>query len=140
LDILDTAGNEDYEMMRDSYLRSGQGFIFLYSIVDADSFKGLEPLIAQMKRVKDAQVQPNHYFRMIIVGNKCDLESSRAVSVEEGRALAEKHQCPFYECSAKSNINVDEVFVELVRLVRQFADHLSSTKGDGKKKGKCNLL
>jgi GTPase SAR1 family protein len=51
----------------------------------------------------------------ILIGNKCDWEEKRAVTEEQGRALAEELGVPFMETSAKSNINVDEAFFSLAR-------------------------
>lgn len=52
---------------------------------------------------------------MVLVGNKCDLESSRQVSTLEGKELAKFFNCPFFETSAKERTNVDECFLALVK-------------------------
>ena len=49
----------------------------------------------------------------ILIGNKCDWEEKRAVSTEQGQALADELGIPFLEVSAKSNINVDKAFYSL---------------------------
>ena len=45
----------------------------------------------------------------ILIGNKCELDTERVVTHAEGEALARKYRMPFFECSAKKDINVDAV-------------------------------
>lgn len=54
---------------------------------------------------------------IIFLGNKCDLVTERTVSTEEAKQLAEKHNLLFYECSAKTSINVLEAFLQLTRKI-----------------------
>ncbi|KAL6044478.1 Ras GTPase [Balamuthia mandrillaris] len=109
LDILDTAGQEEYSVMRDQYIRTGGGFLLVYSIVNRDSFDAMEDFRDQILRVKDS---PN--YPMVLCGNKCDLEDERVISKEEGENLAKKFGCPFFETSAKLRINIEEAFTQLV--------------------------
>jgi GTPase KRas protein len=57
---------------------------------------------------------------MVLVGNKCDLETDRQVSSEEGKDLAKNFGCQFIETSAKQRIHVDEAFFEVVRDIRKY--------------------
>jgi len=75
LDVLDTAGQEEYSAMREQYMRTGEGFLLVYSITSRQSFEEIITFQQQILRVKDKD-----YFPMIVVGNKCDLESEREVS------------------------------------------------------------
>jgi len=77
LDVLDTAGQEEYSAMREQYMRTGEGFLLVYSITSRQSFEEIITFQQQILRVKDKD-----YFPMIVVGNKCDLESEREVSTE----------------------------------------------------------
>ncbi|XP_070980232.1 ras-related protein Rap-2a-like [Oncorhynchus clarkii lewisi] len=110
LEILDTAGTEQFASMRDLYIKNGQGFILVYSLVNQQSFQDIKPMRDQIIRVKRYEKVP-----VILVGNKVDLESEREVSASEGQALAEEWGCPFMETSAKSKTMVDELFAEIVR-------------------------
>ncbi len=77
LDVLDTAGQEEYSAMREQYMRTGEGFLLVYSINARQSFQEIETFQQQILRVKDKD-----YFPIIVVGNKCDLENERQVSTQ----------------------------------------------------------
>lgn len=115
LDILDTAGQEEFSAMREQYMRSGEGFLLVYSVADRSSFDELPRLHRQILRVKDRDE-----FPMLMVANKADLQHQRMVSSEEGQSLARQLKVPYLECSAKLRMNVDLAFHELVRLIRRF--------------------
>lgn len=100
--------------MRDNYYRLGEGFLCVYSITMKDTFNAVHRFYDHILQVKGKDEVP-----LILVGSKCDLESDREVTKEEGKALAEKFSCPFFETSAKTRVNVDEVFEELVRIVQK---------------------
>ncbi|SAL95901.1 hypothetical protein [Absidia glauca] len=114
LDVLDTAGQEEYSAMREQYMRNGEGFILVYSITSRLSFEEISTFYQQIKRVKDKD-----FFPMILVGNKCDLETDRQVSFQEGNDLAKEFGCPFMETSAKQRIHVEDSFYEVVREIRR---------------------
>lgn len=75
LDVLDTAGQEEYSAMREQYMRTGEGFLLVYSITSRQSFEEITTFQQQILRVKDKD-----YFPMVVVGNKCDLEGEREVT------------------------------------------------------------
>lgn len=139
LDILDTAGQEEYSAMRDQYMRTGQGFLIVYSIISRSSFDEVNAFREQILRVKDADRVP-----MVICGNKVDLESERQVTVVEGRDLAKNFGVPFMETSAKTRVNVEESFHELVREIRKSEAKKTAggggKKGGGQKKKGCMIL
>jgi GTPase KRas protein len=115
LDVLDTAGQEEYSAMREQYMRTGEGFLLVYSITSRQSFEEIMTFQQQILRVKDKD-----YFPITVVGNKCDLEGERQVSKQEGEALAKSFGCKFIETSAKSRINVDNAFFDIVREIRRY--------------------
>lgn len=114
LDVLDTAGQEEYSAMREQYMRTGEGFLLVYSINSRNSLEELQSFYEQIQRVKDTENVP-----VLVVGNKCDLEIERQVSYEEGLSLAKSFNSPFLETSAKQRINVEEAFYGLVRSINQ---------------------
>ncbi|GFO44058.1 ras-related protein rap-1b [Plakobranchus ocellatus] len=111
LEILDTAGTEQFTAMRDLYMKNGQGFLLVYSITAQSTFNDLQDLREQILRVKDTDDVP-----MLLVGNKCDLEDERVVGKDQGSSLARMFQCAFLETSAKMKINVLEVCIFFVFL------------------------
>lgn len=114
IDILDTAGQEDYAAIRDNYIRSGEAFLCVYSILEQESLNATEELREQVLRVKnDDKTVP-----FLLVGNKTDLESRRSVSQESAIELARQWGVPYVETSAKTRQNVDQVFIELMRMIR----------------------
>jgi len=113
LDILDTAGQEEYSVMRDQYIRTGGGFLLVYSIANRDTFEAMEDFRDQILRVKDSSTYP-----MVLIGNKCDLEDLRKVSTADGAELAKKFGCKFFETSAKTRLNIEESFEQLVRDIK----------------------
>lgn len=122
--------------MRDQYMRTGQGFLIVYSITSRSSFDEVSQFREQILRVKDADKVP-----MVICGNKSDLESDRQVTAVEGRDLAKSYGTPFYETSAKTRINVEESFFELVREIRRQDVQKQPVGGKKKEKKKgCAIL
>ncbi|EFE29692.1 uncharacterized protein ARB_03033 [Trichophyton benhamiae CBS 112371] len=126
LDVLDTAGQEEYSAMREQYMRTGEGFLLVYSITSRQSFEEIITFQQQILRVKDKD-----YFPIILVGNKCDLEKEREVSQEDGEKLARSFGCKFIETSAKSRINVDNAFYDIVREIRRYNKEMSSYSSGG---------
>eukprot|EP01123_Difflugia_compressa_P014781 TRINITY_DN79_c0_g1_i5.p1 TRINITY_DN79_c0_g1~~TRINITY_DN79_c0_g1_i5.p1 ORF type:complete len:195 (-),score=50.48 TRINITY_DN79_c0_g1_i5:179-763(-) len=112
LEILDTAGTQQFTAMRDLYMKNGQGFVLAYSIIAQSTFNDIPELRDQIVRVKDTENIPT-----VLVGNKCDLADQRVITTEAGEALAAKFNCKFIEASAKTKINVEEIFQTLVRLI-----------------------
>ena len=128
LEILDTAGTEQFTAMRDLYMKNGQGFALVYSLISESTFQDLKLIRNQIVKVKDTEDIP-----MVLVGNKCDLEEKRVVTKEQGQELAKEfNNCHFYESSAKTRVNIDEIFYDLVRQV--------ISKGGVAKKKRCIIL
>jgi len=112
VEVIDTAGQEEYATLRDQWVREGQGFILVYSIASRSTFDRLEVFRQSMLRVK----RQKPIF--MLVGNKCDKTYEREVSKDEGVALARSFGCSFMETSAKTAHNVELLFTNLVRALR----------------------
>eukprot|EP01097_Dermamoeba_algensis_P004311 TRINITY_DN2844_c0_g1_i3.p1 TRINITY_DN2844_c0_g1~~TRINITY_DN2844_c0_g1_i3.p1 ORF type:complete len:185 (+),score=17.08 TRINITY_DN2844_c0_g1_i3:53-607(+) len=132
LEILDTAGTEQFTAMRDLYMKNGQGFVLVYSIIAQSTFNDLPDLRDQILRVKDSDNVP-----MVLVGNKVDLEEQRVIQTATGQGLAQDWGCAFMEASAKTKQNVDEIFMNLLKQIGTQVRPPVSVKV---KKDKCNIL
>lgn len=134
LEVLDTAGQEEYTALRDQWIRDGEGFVLVYSITSRASFSRIRKFHSQIQRVKDASSTssptasylsspvPAPIAReapVMLVGNKSDRVTEREVSTQEGSALAKEMGCDFVEASAKNCINVEKAFYEVVRSLRR---------------------
>ncbi|XP_059482094.1 ras-related protein Ral-a isoform X1 [Neocloeon triangulifer] len=131
IDILDTAGQEDYAAIRDNYFRSGEGFLCVFSITEHESFQATEEFREQILRVKNDDNIP-----FLLVGNKSDLKDKRKVSLQEATSRAQQWGVPYVETSAKTRENVDKVFFDLMREIR--SRKMEENKANnGKSKDKC---
>lgn len=80
---------------------------------------------------------------MTLVGNKCDLASERKISTTEGQDLAKSFGIPFFETSAKTRVNVEEVFYSLVREIRKEKKQLMEKFEKGRRRtiiNNCQVL
>merc|ERR1712130_360048 len=111
LEILDTAGTEQFTAMRDLYMKNGQGFVLVYSITAQSTFNDLQDLREQILRVKD-----------------------------QGLNLARQFSnCAFMETSAKAKIGVNDIFYDLVRQINKRVPSKASSSGKRSRCGCCLL-
>jgi len=131
LDLLEKPPHEYSSMLSNEYVNVGEGFLLIYSITSRLSFEEISSLREQIQRVKDVD-----RFPLILIGNKCDLNDERQVTTEEGQNLAQSFGCPFLETSAKTPINVDLAFQDIIREIRRFnqMERLSSLESKKDKK------
>ena len=115
LNILDTAGQEEFYALRDQYIRSGDGYIIVFSITSVTSFLEVNAIKEQLNIVLDAD--NNTLIPIILVGNKCDLEEYRQVQSSDAQRLAEEWRVKYFETSAKNKTNIHRIFEELVYLI-----------------------
>ena len=139
LEVLDTAGQEEYTSLRDQWIRDGEGFVLVYSITSRSSFSRIQKFYNQIQRVKESSnagsPSGGSYLSgpmspvlgasgggpapIMLVGNKSDRVTEREVSTQEGNALAKDLGCDFLEASAKNCINVEKAFYDVVRSLRR---------------------
>lgn len=137
LEVLDTAGQEEYTALRDQWIRDGEGFVLVYSITSRNSFTRIQKFYSQVTRVKESghansPTGPSYMTSqmggapmytgpppIMLVGNKSDKHHEREVSAQEGQALAKELGCEFVEASAKNCINVEKAFYDVVRQLRR---------------------
>ena len=111
LKILDTVGNESFRSSIFPFLNNRVCALIVYEIDQRKSFENITKWIEELKRYAPKTVL------MILIGNKCDLNEKREVTEEEGRELAEKNGMLFFETSAKTGENVEEVLNESLTLI-----------------------
>ncbi|OOF94732.1 ras-domain-containing protein [Aspergillus sclerotioniger CBS 115572] len=133
LEILDTAGTEQFTAMRELYMKQGQGFLLVFSITSMSSLNELSELREQIIRIKEDEKVP-----IVIVGNKSDLEEDRAVQRARAFALSQSWgNAPYYETSARRRANVNEVFIDLCRQIirKDLQGNSKSSDSDRKREG-----
>jgi GTPase SAR1 family protein len=120
-------------------MKKGHGFVVVYALDSLSSFNNAKKLIPVIQRIKeDWPVIP-----IVIAANKSDLKSAdRQIKKSDGEALADQYDAGFFETSAKTGDNVQELIFDLVRRVKQWRkEHPDLWQpAGGKKKGKCNIV
>ncbi|KAF2258799.1 ras-domain-containing protein [Lojkania enalia] len=153
LEVLDTAGQEEYIALRDQWIRDGEGFVLVYSISSRSSFARIQKFHHQIQRVKETSLSSSPTYPgsplsasslgsgsfgpvpVMLVGNKCDRVTEREVSTQEGSALAKELGCEFVEASAKNCVNVEKAFFEVVRQLRRQRHQGDRSSGGKPSKG-----
>ncbi|KAK4767183.1 hypothetical protein SAY87_023581 [Trapa incisa] len=110
LAIWDTAGQERFRTLTSSYYRGAQGIIMVYDVTRRETFTNLSEIWA--KEIDLYTTNPDCI--KMLVGNKVDKETDRSVSKKEGIDFARQYGCLFLECSAKTRVNVEQCFEELI--------------------------
>jgi len=120
LEILDTAGQEEYTALRDQWIGDGEGFVIVYSITSRPSFMRVKRYHRQVQRVKESiSYTTSLAVPIMLVGNNSDRFTEREVSAQEGHALAIEMGCEFVEASTRNCINVEKAFYDVVRILRR---------------------
>eukprot|EP00823_Brevimastigomonas_motovehiculus_P002915 TRINITY_DN1735_c0_g1_i1.p1 TRINITY_DN1735_c0_g1~~TRINITY_DN1735_c0_g1_i1.p1 ORF type:complete len:195 (-),score=66.51 TRINITY_DN1735_c0_g1_i1:483-1067(-) len=114
LNIYDMGGELEDQFIekKNRNISESAGFVLVYSITDEKSFEAIKTIYSSLPS-KD-EIKP----RVVLVGNKCDMSQDRKVTPEQGQALANAWNCPFFESSAKSKIHHEDIFVSLVRQLK----------------------
>ncbi|KAK2945641.1 putative GTPase HRas [Blattamonas nauphoetae] len=129
LDILDTAGQEDFSSIQDQYMSSGDGFLLVYAVDSKQSFDEVQKLKEKILTIKEKPKVP-----IVVCANKDDLAPNyHVVTKQQGNDMTGKWGCVFKETSAKTRQNVEEAFHDLVREIRK-------EKKPPKPKTKCEIL
>ena len=140
LEILDTAGQEEFHSARDGWVREGNAFILVYSVTSENSFLEIEDHWRHIQLVYDNEKVP-----IVLVGNKTDLVHERQVSTERGQQLAKRFgDIPFVETSALEGTNCDFAFQEAIRLLWEKDEDRkrksNATQAPTQQKWRCEIL
>lgn len=101
--IWDTAGQERFKTITYSFYRQAQGVLIAFDVTNKESFENVKNWIDSL----DAHAKPN--IQKVLIGNKIDLVEERKISTKEAKQLADDHDMPYFETSAKEDRNVREV-------------------------------
>ncbi|KAH9370236.1 hypothetical protein HPB48_007427 [Haemaphysalis longicornis] len=142
IDILDTAGQEDYAAIRDNYFRSGEGFLCVFSIEEPENFAATTEFRLHASCPCSGRKHPP---RSLICCKAFLFHFFRKVSLEEAQERARQWGVPYVETSAKNRTNVDKVFFDLMREIRnRKKSEKAVSNGPRKKprpiKKKCTIL
>ena len=96
LEIVDTAGQEEYSALKDTFIVKGQGFVLVYSIIQASTLDQLEAEHNRVYNLKEVDINQKA-IPIVVCGNKCDLEDKRQVPTETGKAKADEWKAGFFE-------------------------------------------
>ncbi|XP_028823316.1 EF-hand calcium-binding domain-containing protein 4A-like isoform X1 [Denticeps clupeoides] len=137
LQLWDTAGQERFHSITQQYYRKADGILAMYDLTQAGSLTALSHWLDQVQeRVGEGAV-------LMLVGNKADLvdRGRSAVTMQDGRRMAERYQAQYFECSAKSGFNIEESMSHMARLLAAQQDwHRENTvvlDGHPTARGRC---
>jgi len=123
LELIDTAGQDELSMVSQNHCMNLDGYILVYSVTSQKSFEIVQDIYTRLRDVIGKK-----FFPMVLVGNKTDLKSSRVISTEEGRRLADEWKAVFVEASAKQNEKVTDIFSTIVDAIER-SQNLDDNKG-----------
>ena len=111
LQIWDTAGQDRFRAITKNYYKGSHGIILIYDVTNLQTFENVKNWVSQIREEAANNVV------IYIAANKIDMETERKVSRQEGESLAQELGFPFMETSAKSGININETFEDLVERI-----------------------
>ena len=124
LQIWDTCGQEIYQSLITNFYRNSSLALMVYGINNRASFEHIDIWMKEIKR------NSNPDAKIFLIGNKSDLEDERKVSYEEAKKYADDLDCKkFFETSAKSGLNAQEVFIEAANILYEdYVEYKSSSQ------------
>ncbi|KAM0789742.1 hypothetical protein ACM66B_006597 [Microbotryomycetes sp. NB124-2] len=148
LEIYDTAGTEQFMALHSMYMKSGDGFLLVFSLTNMESIAELKSIRDQINRIKE--VPTGRRVPLVLIGNKCDLTSERQVPRDVAIRLSQQWGgVPYYETSARRQINIQDVFEDIIRqMIKAGAGGGAARSRDGpagserkrNKRMKCTIL
>ncbi|CAL5373667.1 unnamed protein product [Camellia sinensis] len=120
-DIWDTAGQERYHSLAPMYYRGAAASIVVYDITSMDTFVRAKKWVEELKKQGNTMnlQTGNPNLVMALVANKSDLEQDREVETEEGEQFSQENGMFFIETSAKTAMNINNLFYEIGKTIGQ---------------------
>ncbi|XP_023805388.1 ras-related protein Rab-37 [Oryzias latipes] len=115
LQIWDTAGQERFRSVTHAYYRDAHALLLLYDITSKSSFDNIRAWLTEIHEYAQSDVV------IMLLGNKADMSSERAIRRDEGERLAREYSVPFMETSAKTGVNVELAFTAIAKELKQRA-------------------
>ena len=106
MQMWDTAGQEAYRSITRSYYKNSTCAFIVYDITEKKTFDDVKIWLQDCRELCSKNVL------IYLLGNKCDLNDKRQVSVEEAKQFAEENNLNFFETSALDGTNIEEIFVQ----------------------------
>eukprot|EP00163_Fabomonas_tropica_P007405 TRINITY_DN1711_c0_g1_i2.p1 TRINITY_DN1711_c0_g1~~TRINITY_DN1711_c0_g1_i2.p1 ORF type:complete len:208 (+),score=46.08 TRINITY_DN1711_c0_g1_i2:79-624(+) len=128
LQVVDTAGQDEYSIFHNTYSVGVHGYVLVYSVTARNSFEMIKILNDKLLNVAGTDNVPR-----VIVGNKTDMYNQRHITTQQGQELAQQWGCAFVECSAKHNENIAQAFNLLMQ-------EMEKTQGPEPQDSKCTIL
>ena len=110
INYIDTAGQEKFKSISENYLKGTDGVILVFDLTNKETLDLVNYWADCIKKNNRDNIG------MILFGNKSDLENDRDVTYEEGKNLADKLGCQYYEGSAMNGDNVEFVMNEIAKI------------------------
>jgi Ras-related protein Rab-1A len=126
LQIWDTAGQERFRTITSSYYRGAHGIIVVYDVTDTESFDNVKKWLQEIDKNAGEGAQK------LLVGNKCDLASKKAVDYGTAKELADEMSMPFLEASAKNSSNVEAAFMAMTSAIKNAHAHVKLSESSRK--------
>ncbi len=123
VDIVDTAGQEKFRSIGKQFYKKADGCLLVYDITRRATFEEIQNFF--LKEIKD---NCKLEIKIILLGNKTDLEEQRQVSIDEGANFASNNEFMFMETSCLLNRNVADSFETLIELT--YFDNIKNNKGN----------
>uniref|UniRef100_A0A8P4K4D0 small monomeric GTPase n=1 Tax=Dicentrarchus labrax TaxID=13489 RepID=A0A8P4K4D0_DICLA len=115
LQIWDTAGQERFRSVTHAYYRDAHALLLLYDITSKTSFDNIRAWLTEVHEYAQSDVV------IMLLGNKADMSSDRAIRRDEGERLAREYSVPFMETSAKTGVNVELAFTAVAKELKHRA-------------------